>query len=71
MLAVLGLGVSFGLTVLFFGFVVLAGVLLLLIGLTLLATHRQRGTALAILGASGLALSGPLVYVCLAVLQTT
>jgi hypothetical protein len=71
MLVVLGLGVSFGLSVLFFGFVLLAGALLLVVGLTLLVLGRRRRVALGMLGAAGLTLSGPLIYVGLAVLQTS
>ncbi len=62
--------VSFVLTIVFFGFVVLVGALLVIAGLALLAVPRRRRTALAVLAAGGAALSGPLIYVGLAVLQS-
>ncbi len=70
LLCVIAVGVSFGLTVLFFGFVVLAGALLVVAGLALLAVPRRRRTAAQVLGVGGVTLSGPLIYVGLAVLQS-
>jgi hypothetical protein len=71
MLVVIGVGVSFGLTILFFGFLVLAGVLLANVGLALLAVPGRRRGAVQVLGAAGLILSGPLIYLGLAVLQSS
>ena len=71
LLVAIGIGVSFALTVLLFGFVVLAGALLLVIGLAFLALPGRRQAAAKALGAAGLTLSGPLIYVGLAVLQSS
>lgn len=68
-LAAIAVGLSFGLTVLFFGFVVVAGLLLIVAGLGLLALPGRRRTASEILVVAGAVLSGPLIYVGLAVLQ--
>ena len=70
LLCLLAVGVSFGLAVLFFGFVVLAGSLLIIAGLALLAVPNRRRTATQILGVGGVTISGPLIYVGLAVLQS-
>ncbi len=69
-LSVLAVAVSFGLTVLFFGFVVLLSAFLLLAGLVLFAVPTPRRSAVAVLAAGGVTLAGPLIYVCLAVLQS-
>ena len=68
-LAAIGVAVSFGLTVLFFGFVVLAGLLLMVVGLSLLAVPGRRRPAAQALTIAGVALSGPITYVALAVLR--
>jgi hypothetical protein len=70
LLVMIAIGVSFVLTIVFFGFVVLVGALLVIAGLALLAVPRRRRTALAVLAAGGAALSGPLIYVGLAVLHS-
>jgi hypothetical protein len=70
LLGVIAVGVSFGLTVLFFGFVVLAGALLVVGGLALMAVPARRRIAAQVLGVAGVTLSGPLIYVGLAVLQS-
>ena len=66
-----GIGASFALTVVLFGFVVLAGSLLVVVGLALLAVPGRRQAAVHTLGAAGLTLSGPVIYVGLAVLQAS
>ncbi len=68
-LAAIAVAVSFALTVLFFGFVLLAGLLLMAVGLPLLAARGRRQTAAQALTVAGFVLSGPLLYVGLAVLQ--
>ena len=69
LLGVIAVGVSFALTVLFFGLVVLAGVLLTILGLALLGIPGRRQTAVLVLGASAATLSGPFIYIGLALLQ--
>ena len=69
LLGLIGAGGSFALTVVLFGFVVLAGALLVVVGLALLAVPGRRRRAVHILEAAGLTLSGPLIYVGLAVVQ--
>jgi hypothetical protein len=64
-LLVLSVGASFGLTVLFFGFVVVAGGILMLLGLFLLFSGR-RPAAVHALGLGAVALTGPLIYAALA-----
>lgn len=59
---------SFGLTVLFFGFVVLAGLSLLLAGGLCLMSPRSRPVGRGLLWASGVVLTGPVLYVGLALL---
>jgi hypothetical protein len=59
---------SFGLTVLFFGFVVLAGLLLLLAGGLCLVSSRFRLVGRGLLTSAAVVLAGPLVYVGLALL---
>lgn len=59
---------SFGLTVLFFGFVVLAGLLLLLAGALCLVSPRSRPVGRGLLMSAAIVLADPLVYVGLAVL---
>ena len=71
LLAAIGIGLSFALTVLLFGFVVLAGTLLLVIGLAFSALPGRRQAAAKALGIAGLTLSGPLIYVGLAFLQSS
>lgn len=68
-LAAIAVALSFGLTVLFFGFVVLAGLLLMVVAVALLAVPGRRRTAAQALAVAGLVLSGPLIYLGLAVLQ--
>ena len=70
LLGMIAVGVSFGLTVLFFGFVVLAGLLIVVTGLAFAAAPGRRRTATKILGVGAATLSGPVVYVALAVLQS-
>ena len=70
-LGFIAVGVSFGLTVFFFGFVVLAGALLVVVGLALLAVPGRRRTATQVLGVGGATLAGPLIYIGLAVLQSS
>ena len=65
----IAVGGSFALSVVLFGFVVLAGALLVVVGLVLLAGPGQRRRAVETLEAAGLSLSGPLVYVGPAVVQ--
>ena len=69
LLAAIAVAVSFALTVLFFGLVVLAGLLLIAVGLPLLPVRGRRRTAAYALAVAGIVLSGPLLYVGLAVLQ--
>jgi hypothetical protein len=66
----IAVAVSFGLTVLLFGFVVLFGALLVVAGLVVSALPSRRRAGAAILAAGGMTLAGPLVYVGLAVLQS-
>ena len=68
-LVVIGIAVSFALTVLFLVFIVIGSALLVVIGLALLAVPRLRRAAVPVLGAAGLTLSGPVIYVGLALLQ--
>lgn len=68
-LAAIAVALSFGLTVLFFGFVVLAGLILMVVGVALLAVPGRRRTAAQALTVGGVVLSGPIIYVGLAVLQ--
>lgn len=68
-LAAIAVAVSFGLTVFFFGFVVLAGLLLMGVGLALLALPGRGRTGAQALSGAGVVLSGPLIYVGLAALQ--
>ena len=70
-LIVIAAAVSFALTILFFGFVVMTGALLLVAGLLLFALPGPRRRALILLAAAGVTLSGPLIYVGLAVLHST
>ena len=70
LLGMIAVGVSFGLTVLFFGFVVLAGLLIVVTGLAFAAVPGRRRTATKVLGVGAATLSGPVVYVALAVLQS-
>jgi len=70
LLGMIAVGVSFGLTVLFFGFVVLAGLFIVITGLALAAAPRRRLTAAKILGVGALTLSGPVIYVGLAAVQS-
>ncbi len=70
LLLVIAIAVSFGLTVLFFGFVLLLGALLVVAGLVLSAVPSQRRSGVAVLAAGGVTLAGPLVYAGLAVLQS-
>lgn len=70
LLLLLSVAVSFGLTVLLFGFVLLLGALLLMAGLVVSAVPARRRTAVAVLVASGVTFAGPLLYVGLAVLQS-
>jgi len=65
----IAVGVSFGLTVLFFGFVVLTGLLIVVTGLALAVPDRRRMVA-KVLGVGATTLSGPAIYVGLAVLQS-
>ena len=69
-LGMIAVGVSFGLTVLFFGFVVLAGLLIVVTGLAFAAVPGRRRTAAKVLGVGAATLSGPVIYVALAVLQS-
>jgi hypothetical protein len=59
---------SFGLTVLFFGFVVVAGLLLLLIGALCLLSPRSRVVGRGLLVSAAVVLLGPLAYIALALL---
>ena len=68
-LSVIAVAVSFGLTVVLFGFVVLAATLLVVVGLVLLAVPGRRQTAVTVLAVGGVAFSGPVIYVSLALLQ--
>jgi len=65
---VVAAAVSFGLTVLFFGFVALAGLLLLLTGVLCVISPRSRLIGRGLLVAAAVVLVGPLVYVGLAFL---
>ena len=66
----IGAAVSFGLTIVLFGVVLLAGVLLGLAGLaTLILSPDHRGAAIGLLVAGAVTISGPLAYVALAFLQ--
>ena len=67
----IGISVSFALTVLLVGFVVLAGALLSSSDWPFFALPRRRQPAAKALGAAGLTLSGPLIYVGLAILQSS
>ncbi|MGH9022758.1 MAG: tyrosine-type recombinase/integrase [Acidimicrobiia bacterium] len=67
-LVVIGLGVSFVLTIFLFGFVLLAAVLLGVTGAALLITPTRRGAALWTLGLAGVISAGPLIYLGLAFL---
>lgn len=69
LLGLIGAGASFALSVVLFGFVVLAGALLVIVGLALLAVPGRRRRAVQTLEAAGLTLSGPLMYVGLAIVQ--
>ncbi len=69
-LIVIAVSVSFGLTLLFFGFVVMAGAFLVVAGLVLFALPGPRRRAITVLAAGGVTLSGPLIYVGLALLQS-
>lgn len=68
-LSSIAVAVSFGLTVLFFGLVVVAATLFVVAGLVLLAVPGRRQTAVAFLAVGGVTFSGPLIYVGLALLQ--
>lgn len=68
-LSIIVVAVSFALTVLFFGLVVLTATFLVLAGLVLLAVPGRRQTAVAVLAVGGATFSGPLIYVSLALLQ--
>ncbi|HWC10489.1 MAG TPA: hypothetical protein VG455_04625 [Acidimicrobiales bacterium] len=66
LLALVGAGASFALTIVLFGFVALAGLLLALLGLGLLLSPDRRGPAAAVLVIAAVVLSGPLAYLGLA-----
>jgi len=68
LLVLVGAGASFALTVVLFGFMVIAGLLLGLAGLALLCLTRTRHPAAGLLVAAAVVLSGPLVYATLAFL---
>ena len=68
-LSIIAVAVSFALTVLFFGLVVLTATLLVVAGLVLFAVTGRRQTAVAVLAVGGVTFSGPLIYVGLALLQ--
>lgn len=68
-ISIIAVGVSFALTVLFFGPVVLTATFLVVAGLALLAVPGRRQTAVAVLVGGGVTVSGPLIYVGLALLK--
>jgi hypothetical protein len=68
LLVVLAAAVSFVLTIFFFGFVLLAGVLVTLVGLALMVRPSTRPKARRLLGGAGVTLVGPVLYVALAFL---
>ena len=65
---VIAAAASFGLTVLFFGFVILAGLLLVLAGGLCLVSPRSRPLGRGLLTSAALVLAGPIAYVGLAFL---
>ncbi len=69
-LFLIAVGFSFGLTLLFFGFVVIVGAFLIVAGLVLSAVPGPRRRAVTVLAAAGVTLSGPLIYVGLALLRS-
>ena len=69
LLSIIAAAVSFALTVVFFGLVVLTATFLVVAGLVLLAVPGRRQSAVAVLVVGGVTFSGPLIYVGLALLQ--
>jgi len=69
-LVLIGVGVSFVLTIFALGLVVLVAVVLGSVGLVLSATRSHRMMSGALMIAAVTALTGPLVYVGLAVLHS-
>ncbi len=67
-LVVIAAGASFGLTIVLFGFVALAGLLLALVAFGMLCFPSTRRVGSGVLIAAAIVVSGPLLYVTLALL---